>query len=65
VNRELQVIQKSLASKYQRDLDLFFTCLSERMKSFLPKRTVEAMMVLVQHAAFRAFLVGYRLGAPS
>lgn len=65
VNRELQAIQKAVASRYQRDLDLFFACLSERMKAFLPKRTVEAMMVLVQHAAFRALLAGYRLGALS
>jgi len=63
MNKALRAIQQGLSSEHQRDLDLFFGCLAERMRPFLPGRTVEAMMVLVQHAAFRASLAGYRLGA--
>lgn len=63
INRELQSIQKALSSAHQREFDMYFRCLSDRMKPFLRGSSVDAIMVLVQHAVFRALLAGVRLGS--
>jgi hypothetical protein len=62
-NGELLDVQKGLSPHYCRERDMFLECLADRMHAFLPSRAVDAVMVLANHASFKALLAGYRSGS--
>lgn len=62
VHEELVAIQKGLEPDHSRQLEVFYECLEQQLRLFVPGNTATAIMILVEHAAFRALLVGSRLG---